>query len=305
MKKVVFKPQEIVPLSTSFVIGPPEPEEKEEKLEAITPLEAYTGPTADDLRREAEAFKEQWEKEKEAMIAAARAEAEDIIKRAEATAFQEVKRKNDQALAIRHEAELAAEKALADAEQKIKEMERQAQARINEITNEAYKKGFEQGREEGFKAEKAEVERLIQRLHTIIERTLDKREEILNNTETQIVELVLLISRKVVKTISENQKSVIISNIAQALRKLKTRSDIIIRVNIADLQLASEHLKEFTDMVENAKNISIVEDTTVDKGGCIIETDFGEIDARIQSQLNELEEKILDIAPIKSKGKSQ
>ncbi|HQG40251.1 MAG TPA: flagellar assembly protein FliH, partial [Spirochaetales bacterium] len=32
---------------------------------------------------------------------------------------------------------------------------------------------------------------------------------------------------------------------------------------------------------------------------------FGEIDARIQSQLNELEEKILDIAPIKSKGKSQ
>ncbi len=305
MKKVVFKPQEIVPLSTSFVIGPPEPEEKEEKLEAITPLEAYTGPTADDLRREAEAFKEQWEKEKEAMIAAARAEAEEIIKRAEATAFQEVKRKNDQALAIRHEAELAAEKALADAEQKIKEMERQAQARINEITNEAYKKGFEQGREEGFKAEKAEVERLIQRLHTIIERTLDKREEILNNTETQIVELVLLISRKVVKTISENQKSVIISNIAQALRKLKTRSDIIIRVNIADLQLASEHLKEFTDMVENAKNISIVEDTTVDKGGCIIETDFGEIDARIQSQLNELEEKILDIAPIKSKGKSQ
>ncbi|HOT59420.1 MAG TPA: flagellar assembly protein FliH [Spirochaetales bacterium] len=305
MKKVVFKPQEIVPLSTSFVIGPPEPEEKEEDLEDVTPLESYSGPTADDLRREAEAFKAQWEKEKEAMIAAARAEAEEIIKRAEATAFQEVKRKNDQALAIRHEAELAAEKALADAEQKIKEMERQAQARINEITNEAYKKGFEQGREEGFKAEKAELERLIQRLHTIIERTLDKREEILNNTESQIVELVLLISRKVVKTISENQKSVIISNIAQALRKLKTRSDIIIRVNIADLQLASEHLKEFTDMVENAKNISIVEDTTVDKGGCIIETDFGEIDARIQSQLNELEEKILDIAPIKSKGKSQ
>lgn len=305
MKKVVFKPQEIVPLSTSFVIGPPESPVKEEELEEVSPLETYSGPTADDLRREAEAFKEQWEKEKEAMIAAARAEAEEIIKNAEATAFQEVKRKNDQALAIRHEAELAAEKTIAEAEQKVKEIEMQAQARINEITNEAYKKGFEQGREEGFKAEKAEMERLILRLHTIIERTMDKREEILNNTETQIVELVLLISRKVVKTISENQKSVIISNIAQALRKLKTRSDIIIRVNLADLELASNHLKEFTEMIENAKNISIVEDTTVDKGGCIIETDFGEIDARIQSQLNALEEKILDIAPIKSKGKSQ
>ena len=305
MKKVVFKPQEIVPLTTSFVIGPPESEKKEKEIEEVAPVEEYTGPTVDDLRKEAEAFREQWEKEKETMAVAARAEAEEIIKKAEETAFQEVKRKNDQALAIRHEAELAAERALADAESKINEMEKQAQARINEITSEAHKKGYAQVREEGFKAEKSEAERLVQRLHTIIERTMDKREEILNNTETQIVELVLLISRKVVKTISENQKSVIISNIAQALRKLKTRSDIIIRVNIADLELASEHLQEFTDMVENAKNISIVEDTTVDRGGCVIETDFGEIDARIQSQLNELEEKILDIAPIKSKGKSQ
>ncbi len=305
MKKVVFKPQEIVPLTTSFVIGPPESEKKEKEIEEVAPVEEYTGPTVDDLRKEAEAFREQWEKEKETMAVAARAEAEEIIKKAEETAFQEVKRKNDQALAIRHEAELAAERALADAESKIKEMEKQAQARINEITSEAHKKGYAQGREEGFKAEKSEAERLVQRLHTIIERTMDKREEILNNTETQIVELVLLISRKVVKTISENQKSVIISNIAQALRKLKTRSDIIIRVSIADLELAGEHLQEFTDMVENAKNISIVEDTTVDRGGCVIETDFGEIDARIQSQLNELEEKILDIAPIKSKGKSQ
>jgi hypothetical protein len=38
----------------------------------------------------------------------------------------------------------------------------------------------------------------------------------------------------------------------------------------------------------------------VDKGGCIIETDFGEIDARISSQLAELESKILEISPMRS-----
>ena len=140
---------------------------------------------------------------------------------------------------------------------------------------------------------------------SILERAMDKRAAILDQTESQIVELVLLISRKVVKVISENQKNVVISNISQALKKLKTRSDVIIHVNLADMQLSTEHVKDFIEMAENAKRVTVVEDSSVDRGGCVIETDFGEIDARIQSQLHELEDKILDIAPIKSRGKAQ
>jgi flagellar assembly protein FliH len=41
-----------------------------------------------------------------------------------------------------------------------------------------------------------------------------------------------------------------------------------------------------------------MEDSTVDRGGCIIETDFGEIDARIAAQLREIEDRILELAPI-------
>jgi flagellar biosynthesis/type III secretory pathway protein FliH len=67
-----------------------------------------------------------------------------------------------------------------------------------------------------------------------------------------------------------------------------------------DLQLATDHKDDFIKQVEGANSIQIVEDTTVDPGGCIIETDFGEIDARISSQLAELESKILEVSPIKS-----
>ncbi|HRZ90716.1 MAG TPA: flagellar assembly protein FliH, partial [Spirochaetia bacterium] len=177
------------------------------------------------------------------------------------------------------------------------------QERIDSVHKDAFRKGFDEGRESGYKEGKAEVERLTGRLHAVIERALDKRGEILEKTEAEIVELVLLVAKKVVKVISENQKNVVVQNIVQALRKLRTRSEVTIRVNLADLQLASEHAKDFVAMAENAKHIQIVEDTTIDRGGCIIETDFGEIDARISSQLHELEEKILDISPIKARGK--
>ena len=44
----------------------------------------------------------------------------------------------------------------------------------------------------------------------------------------------------------------------------------------------------------------ILEDSSVEKGGCIVETDFGAIDARISSQLTELENKILEVSPLKT-----
>ena len=319
MAKTVFRPQEIVPLTSKYVLEGPDSGTAQAvgRVDEALPLEEYLGPTADDLRREAEAFKANWDKERETMIASARAEADAIIQKAEAAAFDEVKRRTDQAQKIKTKAEEEATSAVERpdgvgpgtasaveaAEARIRDLEAQAKERIDSVHKDAFRKGFDEGRETGYKEGKAEVERLTGRLHAVIERALDKRGEILEKTEAEIVELVLLVAKKVVKVISENQKNVVVQNIVQALRKLRTRSEVTIRVNLADLQLASEHAKDFVAMAENAKHIQIVEDTTIDRGGCIIETDFGEIDARIASQLHELEEKILDISPIKARGK--
>ena len=103
---------------------------------------------------------------------------------------------------------------------------------------------------------------------------------------------------------SENQKSVIIANVVQALKKVKGRGDVTLRVNLADVKLTTEHINNFIHEVENIQNISIVEDSSIEKGGCIVETDFGAIDARISSQLSELEAQILNISPIKTVSKS-
>lgn len=315
MAKTVFRPFEFVSLQSTMLLkqdgaesqplpggrsAPGEPEE----LEEVAEVPAYEGPHPDELRREAEAFKAQWAAEKEAMVNAARAEAAAIVKEAEAAAFEEVRKKTNQAQKLRQEAEAEAARLVREAERRVAELEAGAAARLEAATREAAKQGFDKGREEGYKEGRSEVERLVQRLHTVLERALDKRGEILEQAEAQVVELVLLLAKKVVKVISENQKSVVVQNVAQALRKLKTKSEVIVRVNLADLEMTTEHLKDLVEMAENAKRISVVEDTTVDRGGCVIETEFGEIDARIASQLHELEEKILEVSPIKARGKA-
>lgn len=299
MAKTVFRPGEakqvedkvMLPLVKDYA-------PVEEVVEEVE--EEYTGPTADDLRREAEEFKSNWEIEKQGMLNQAQQQADEIVKKAEETAFAEVKRQTDAAAIIKSDAENEAasiiEKAKAEAAQIVAE----AQAQSSKTESDAYQKGFEQGHEEGYEKGSVEVDRLIERMHKILEAVMQRREEILQDTESQIVELVILMARKVIKILSENQKNVIMANTMAALKKVKTRGTVTLRVNIEDVKLTSAHTDEFIKHVENIQGLTVLEDSSVEKGGCIVETDFGAIDARISSQLSELENKILEVSPVKN-----
>ena len=311
MLKAVFKNGELMAVSDKIIIDSPSSysdnlhlDSAEEVVEEMEDVEEYTGPTADDLRREAEAFKAHWEEEKERMINSAKTDADNIIKEAQDAAFAEVKRQTDEGQTLKQEAEQEAEKIIQNAKASASQIENEVRQSLDAERKGARDSGHDEGREKGFGEGKAEVERLIERTQLVLERAQDKRGEILAETEQEIIDLVLLIARKVVKVISENQRSVIISNIVEALRKVKTRGNVIIKVNMSDLQLATEHKQDFINLLEGTKTIQVMEDSTVDSGGCVIETDFGEIDARISSQLAELEDKILEISPIRSRIKS-
>ena len=299
MAKTVFRPGEAKNIEEKVML-PLYKDYSPIEEAVVEEEEEYTGPTADDLRREAEEYKAQFEQEKQQLKADAQKEAERIIKAAEDTAFAEVKRQTDQAAVIKADAENEAaaivEKAKAEADQIVAE----ANAQHDKIVSEARNEGFEQGSKEGFEKGSAEVDRLIDRMHKILEAVMQRREEILQDTESQIVELVILMARKVIKILSENQKNVIMANTVAALRKVKTRGSVTLRVNIEDVKLTTAHADEFIQHVENVQGITVQEDSSVEKGGCIVETDFGAIDARISSQLTELENKILEVSPVKN-----
>lgn len=301
MAKNVFRAYEISSSSSRVHIPPPgfvveQPVDLEE-------VEEYSGPTADELRREAELFRENWDKEKELMLESARKEADEIIQEAENTAFEEVKRKTEQATQAKIDADAEVERILADARAEAQQIIEEARQNAQTVEQEAMNRGIESGKTEGFEQGRAEAERLVERLHLIIDAAIRRRTDIMEESETQIIQLVLQIARKVIKVISENQKNIVINNVIQSLRRMKKRSDVVIRVNLADLKLTTDHTREIMAKIETVQNVKVLEDSTVDPGGCIIETDFGQIDARISTQLQEIEDQILKLVPIQSRSK--
>lgn len=301
MAKYIFKPYEIIQNGETLSLG---------LIEDFTPVveevkDEYTGPTKEELEKEAEDFKSDFEKEKQKMLEDAETEAKGIVERAEEAAFQEVKNQNDQAQVIKKEAEEEAKKILEKAKNEAAEILEKANKESVDIKNLSQTDGFTAGHMEGFNQGSAEVEHLIERMHKILANIMSRREAILLESEAQIVELVILVARKVVKVISEGQKDVITQNVLAALKKVKTRGNVTLRVNLDDLALTRQNADGFIRQCENVTGITVLEDASVGKGGCVVETDFGAVDARIVSQLNEIENKILEVAPVKTIEKRQ
>jgi flagellar assembly protein FliH len=305
VSKNVFKSLEIIPTESSVAIETPDFKKIFEKEVEAQEAETYNGKTIDELKKEVEEFEKNFALKREEMLKQAEIDSREIIEKAEKESFLIFKKKNDEALEIKLKAEDEVKEIIEKAHLEAKNIESEISDKETRLLNEARKRGYQEGWEDGYKKGADEVKRLAERVQLILNSTIEKRNSVFVETEQQIINLVLLISKKVIKVISENQKNVVINNVVQALRKLKSRGDVAIRVNLDDLELTSAHKKDFIEMVEGVKSIRILEDTTVDRGGCIIETDFGSIDARISSQLHEIEERILELMPIQSLGKQE
>src|SRR5665213_2214834 len=78
-----------------------------------------------------------------------------------------------------------------------------------------------------------------------------------------------------------------------AIARLIERDTVTVRVNPADLERMREHRDELI-AIGDIRNLRLVEDQRVDRGGVVVDTDAGTIDARISTQLDEAR-KILHI----------
>lgn len=303
MSKNLFKYIEVKPTDNKFVIDAPDFNHL--IVEEVAEENVMEGKSIEDLRSERDKFESDFEAYKVVKEQEAQAAANDIIERAKNEAFEILKKKNNEAQEAKQKGEDEARSIIEAAKNQAKVIEDEITDKETKILTEARRRGYQDGWEEGFKKGEEEVKRLVERVQLVLNSSIEKRNEIFVETEQQVIGLVLLIAKKVIKVISDNQKNVVINNVVQALRKLKSRGDVAIRVNLADLELTTQHKKDFIEMVEGVKSIKILEDSTVDRGGCIIETDFGSLDARISSQLHEIEERIIELIPIQSKGKEQ
>ncbi len=299
MSKKVIKVGQLKQMTRPVIIEPPRVEIPQEEVEIEEESKEPSGPSAEELQRIIEEKESEAQEKSQQILKDAEENSKKIKKEAEQWAFDQVKKANEEYESRIKEAELKVKDIIEEARNQGAEIIDEARKEAEKITSEAHKEGFEKGREEGYGVGDEEIKRLTSVIHKISGELIERREQILAETEKELIDLVILMTGKVVKTITESQKRVVYDNIMAALSKLKVRAEVTIKVNPTDIYTVTKYKKDFIENIEGVENIRILEDPNVDKGGCIVISEFGSIDARISTQLSEIEEQIRKLSPIK------
>ena len=159
-----------------------------------------------------------------------------------------------------------------------------------EIEKGDYANGFMDGEKQGIESERKKNGLVIKQFQNALEELNIFQNTLCQNAEKCSVELALAVAEKIVgKEINKDQK-VVLNIVKEALKKVIVFEKINIRVNPDDLQLINDNAALFQNYTDNKKDFSFESDPSISRGGCIIETDSGIIDARIEKQLQMVNE---------------
>ncbi len=203
-----------------------------------------------------------------------------------------------------HDTEQRAAALLADAEQTRERACREAaealeDARIqaDAMREAAWQEGFHDGQDAGQTAAALELQRaqadLLATGRAQIQILTDAigaaRQELWNAQEGEMVALVLTIARQVIKTEVAQNPEVIAHILQNALRRVTDKDHVRIRVSLADAAHVRGMREDLVNLMDGVKNLEIVDDRRIGQGGCVVETNAGTIDAKIETQLDEVE----------------
>lgn len=118
------------------------------------------------------------------------------------------------------------------------------------------------------------------------------REKTFVETEQDILRLSVKLAEKIIGQEIKTDKKVIAEIVSNALRNTKRQDKITVRVNPNDFSTVQEH---FAMLSQSSRSsfVDIVPDPKVASGGCIIESEVGTVDARLETQLRALEKALL------------
>lgn len=197
------------------------------------------------------------------------------------------------------------EQARAEAKRIGAEAERDAEQRRAAAADEGYAEGFEKGKAEGYAAgEQAarddvlgsfqpQLERLATAWAGALEKWEQSRNDMLLEAREDVLTFAFNLAAKVVSRAIEHNPAVVQDQLAAALSLLNQPTVATIVAHPDDHPLIEQVLPQLLERLARCEHAELRADESIGRGGCIVRTAGGSVDATIETQLTRLAEALL------------
>jgi len=195
---------------------------------------------------------------------------------------------NQKAEQIIEEANQRASLIIDEANNEANEIISNANAQIEEIRQDAKNAGYN----EGLNSANEEIENLKANLENEYEQKLSsleaEYEEKKANIEPELVEILTDVFKKVTLTVAEDNHEIIMHLINGVMRNADSSYNFIIKVSPDDYKFLINNQGKLYVAMSKEVNIDILEDPTMKRNECIIETDTGVFNCGLDIELDNL-----------------
>lgn len=154
-----------------------------------------------------------------------------------------------------------------------------------QIEQEAYEKGFTQGEKDGLALGEKEALKVIEHIEELAQGMTRLRRELVKQYEKDIIELVFAIAKRIIHQAIQTNEETVKGVLFEAAELAAEKSELTIRINPEDFNFVEQLRPEFFTRFKELKSMTVTSDPSITRGGCLLETPYGEVDARIETQL--------------------
>jgi flagellar assembly protein FliH len=158
-----------------------------------------------------------------------------------------------------------------------------------QVEKAAYESGFRQGERAGMEIAEKKLEVVMRRYSDAVYELGNARSKLYVEVERQVVKLALEVARKIVHREIHADREVIQSLVKVALSHAAGKSAVTVHLNPVDYNYVLEQRNNLTSGEEGNREIVLLADKSIERGGCVVRTECGDVDARIEEEFRELE----------------
>jgi flagellum-specific ATP synthase len=160
----------------------------------------------------------------------------------------------------------------------------------------AYEDGYAEGQNQSLQNEREKLKPVGQMLKNASAIIKDHHASVIQNAPANAVDLAMAMARKIVRKEMEKGDDRRIDALRNIVTMAVAHDSAKIRLHPEDEQAVMSALLEALPDAAASNNFELLLDKSIQPGGCLVETDFGTVDARIDKQLDAIEAELTQAA---------
>lgn len=180
-------------------------------------------------------------------------------------------------------------------------VEREALIRLKEFQEQAfqqaYQLGLDEGRERAFVERSGEMTEKLQHLQELLGSIEKIKSDLVDCNEAQIVRMIFYISKRLAYQEISTKPEIVLEAVRQALLSAQSDENVTIRVSPSDYLFIEGIREKLGKEFDGVKQARIESSEDIVSGGCVVETNYGDVNASLEQRLDRVWASIADKLP--------